>query len=208
VIKNTLKLLGNLFSVVFLLLVATFFLSAMGVELPTSLTSFAAKFVSALYAFLGSAWFFVFFAILWLGVGFKLGEESGWRTLAESYGSNFISPAKSGYIRGSGRIGDVSQNGSLKIAADANGVYLTTLWIFSFGHKKLFIPWRDIEKATELESLAFGDTWRVTNKLFGFLTKGKYLDLHLHKLSGQKIIIPWTTNLGQYIPDTVSRGGI
>jgi len=39
-------------------------------------------------------------------------------------------------------------NGALKLTANAEGLFIETLWLFSFGHPRLFIPWQDFHDAT------------------------------------------------------------
>lgn len=46
-----------------------------------------------------------------------------------------------------GLIGWAGYNGVLKLTANGEGLFMETIWLFSFGHPRLFIPWHEFREA-------------------------------------------------------------
>src|SRR5215475_7265121 len=98
-------------------------------------------------AFLQPPWFFLFFAVLWIGVGASLAWASGWRALAERFRS--AGPIEGERFRfASGWLGaskwfPVHYKGALFITVGRDGFLLSLFFPFRLGSPPLFIPWRE-----------------------------------------------------------------
>ncbi len=87
--------------------------------------------------------FLLTFVPLWLAIGFVIALASGWRSLASRYAADRDPPARRWSFQ-SGSLRQAGYNSVLTVAADREGLYLATIFLFRFGHTPLFIPWRDI----------------------------------------------------------------
>lgn len=92
---------------------------------------------------LGVVGFVPFFAAMWIGVNHLLGAVSGWKTLATDYGCDTPFTGSLLHMR-SGRLRFVGYNNCLNLGSNADGLYVSTLFLFRLGHPPLFIPWSDV----------------------------------------------------------------
>ncbi len=67
------------------------------------------------------------------------------------------------------------------------------MWIFpfSFGHKPLFIPWREISAVVEEKALVPDNTPKFLRKIAEIFTRAKYKRIELVSHSEQRLIINW-----------------
>ena len=90
--------------------------------------------------------FFLFplvFPVFWCVVCLLLSVVGGWKSLAESYGTD-LSPRGTAFLWQSGAVGLVAYRNCLNIHATPDGLFLSVAWLFRVGHRPLFIPWRAI----------------------------------------------------------------
>lgn len=87
--------------------------------------------------------FFLFFISMWLGVLIILSYGSGWKELARYYRYQNEGVSKKRYCQWA-NVGGVSYKGCMTIGGNEQGLYLSILFLFSFGSSSLFIPWKDI----------------------------------------------------------------
>jgi len=88
--------------------------------------------------------FFLFFIFVWLGIAFSLSYISGWRQLAQYYpyqNQTIVNKRQFQWANVRG----ISYKGCVTIGGNEQGLYLSILFLFSFGHPSLFIPWSDIK---------------------------------------------------------------
>ena len=90
--------------------------------------------------------FFIIFPIFWCAVIWLISQLSGWGALAQRYRALQPSSGKV-WSWQHGLIGWTGYNGVLKLTANAEGLFMETLWLFSFGHPRLFIPWHEFREA-------------------------------------------------------------
>jgi hypothetical protein len=105
--------------------------------------------------FLKSPWFFVLFGLLWLGVGAVLARASGWRALAERFRSaRPVDGARFRFVTGwiGASTWPVQYRGALFITISSEGFLLSIFFPFRLGSPSLFIPWTEVESATEEEA--------------------------------------------------------
>ena len=84
-----------------------------------------------------------FFVLLWTGIIYAISYSSGWQKLAETYSTTYA-PGQTQNCNCLFR-NSSSYNGVVQCASNKDGLYLSTIKLFSIGHKPLFIPWRDVE---------------------------------------------------------------
>lgn len=98
-----------------------------------------------------SVWFVVMlfaivFPIFWASVIWLISQLSGWGRLARRYRA--LQPASGQrWSWQYGMIGWAGYNGVLNLTANAEGLFMETLWLFGFGHPRLFIPWQEFHEA-------------------------------------------------------------
>ncbi|MES2460155.1 MAG: hypothetical protein V4671_06205 [Armatimonadota bacterium] len=86
--------------------------------------------------------FITFFVILWLLISWFLAQSGGWAALARQFpASNHVtvpppvSPLQAGEMNG------CRYKGCLNIGVTPQGMFLSILFLFRFGHPPLLIPW-------------------------------------------------------------------
>lgn len=85
-----------------------------------------------------------FFAGMFIGVSYLLSAMGGWSTLANDYRTD--APFAGALLRmRSGQLGMVNYGACLNLGSSAEGLYLSTMFLFRLGHPPLFIPWSDVE---------------------------------------------------------------
>src|SRR5262245_58318078 len=90
--------------------------------------------------------FAIIFPIFWCGVIWLVGQLSGWGQLALRYRT--LQPASGNVWSWQyGMINWAGYNGVLNLTANAEGLFMETIWLFSFGHPRLFIPWHEFREA-------------------------------------------------------------
>ena len=87
--------------------------------------------------------FFVCFVTMWLMVSLLLSYWSGWSELAQYYLYQNEPILKKKNFQWLSMRG-VKYKGCMTIGGNEQGLYLSVLFLFSFGSSKLFIPWQDI----------------------------------------------------------------
>jgi hypothetical protein len=100
---------------------------------------------SSLVWIIGPLWF----VFGWLLVMFVLSYIGGWSTLAKRYRvrSEYAGPR---WPRQSGKMRwGANYSGCLTLGASPEGLYLAMMWLFSFRHPPLLIPWQQIEVTRE-----------------------------------------------------------
>lgn len=121
-------------------------------------------------------YFFIFFVLLWVVVGFIVAQISGWAELSRCYRSGNPFEGRRWNFR-SGRMRlNMAYNNCLTIGADSEGLYLAVFFLFRSGHPPLFIPWQDISVKTgktflwKWKEFRFRQAPRVYLKIFGRLS--------------------------------------
>jgi hypothetical protein len=90
--------------------------------------------------------FAIAFVLFWCFVIWLISQLSGWARLAQRYHS--LRPTTGKVWRWQyGMIGWAGYNGILTLTANAEGLFMETLWLFGFGHPRLFIPWYEFREA-------------------------------------------------------------
>jgi hypothetical protein len=125
---------------------------------------------------------FAGFAVFWVFIVRRVARTSGWRDLATSYRATAPFHGRRRYLQ-SGSVGGVSHGGTLILGADADGLYMSVLAPFRFGHQPLYIPWSDVTVRREK---------RVFSRL-GVLTFAKHPSATLHTyLRTAKRLAAWS----------------
>jgi hypothetical protein len=88
----------------------------------------------------------VFFAAIWVGVTWLLGQMSGWHALMERYPDRHETPMlqlswQTGVM---GKIG-VNYRNILRLAACPSGLRLSVMKFFGLFARDFMVPWRDIK---------------------------------------------------------------
>lgn len=85
----------------------------------------------------------VFFAGLWVGIGFLLAATGGWQTIATHYPVDGAVPDAVKRFQ-SAEFGFVGYNSVLKLGANQRGLYVAAILPFRAGHTPFFVPWTDV----------------------------------------------------------------
>ncbi len=103
--------------------------------------------------------FLLIFPVMWLTVTALLSAVSGWPALADRFPSRGVAVVERiGYVSGSvGRSPGlpVAFRNSLVLTLASEGFELSTIWMFRFMHRPLFVPW------TEVASVEQQNRWMV-----------------------------------------------
>jgi len=199
------KFIGLILAISFLSYLALSLYSGTGGEIPAIAKQYVSTFRHLLDSFLTSHWFFVVFSAGWLGVSYTLGKESGWQNLAKKHSYKSQSDTPKTFYTGNGYIGNIRYNGILQISANNRGIYLRIFFPFRFGHKKLFLTWRDIASIT-LENGLFSDkTPGFLKKIGKSLSKTEYLDIKLNQFPEQRLTIQSFDKIRGLIPQNIKR---
>src|SRR4051812_6716649 len=91
--------------------------------------------------------FAIIFPLFWCGILGLIGFVGGWQGMAQRYRAS-QPPSGRLWTWQYGMVNWTGYNGALKLTANAEGLFIETLWLFSFGHPRLFIPWQDFHDAT------------------------------------------------------------
>ncbi|NOK57310.1 MAG: hypothetical protein GFH27_549309n44 [Chloroflexi bacterium AL-W] len=92
----------------------------------------------------------IFFVGLFVSVIFVTASRSGWTLLAKYYVFQPPFTGKKWHMQ-SAHMGFSHYRGCLTVGSSNEGLYLSTSFLFSFGHSPLFIPWSDITIAEQQE---------------------------------------------------------
>src|SRR4051812_40053529 len=87
----------------------------------------------------------VTFPLFWCGVLWLISFVDGWQGLARHYGTT-LTPSGRLWTWQYGMVNWAGYNGALKLTANADGLFVETLWLFSFAHARLLIPWQDFHE--------------------------------------------------------------
>lgn len=87
--------------------------------------------------------FIIFFIGVWIAISYGIAVTGGWNVLAEHYlnKSDFQGEL---FRFNSGQMGKASYGGVLILGTNPRGLYMSTFFMFRFGHPALLIPWEDI----------------------------------------------------------------
>jgi hypothetical protein len=95
-----------------------------------------------------ATWFwpiFPFYFIgLWFGISYLLSATGGWRALARCYPDEASSSEGQRFRFQSAQVGWVNYNNCVNVIVSPTGLRLSVFAPFRFGHRPIFIPWRDI----------------------------------------------------------------
>jgi hypothetical protein len=83
----------------------------------------------------------VWFAALWLAIGYIMASVSGWRRLRRHYATGAFEGATT---RISGYVGRSRYRGALIVGASSKGLYLNVAAPFRIGAGPLLVPWSEI----------------------------------------------------------------
>ncbi len=111
--------------------------------------------------------FLVIFPLFWLGITFLIAKISGWGTMAKYYRTD---NKPEGYTKSmtSGTVGWARYNYILHLVLNEEGLYMSTISIFSLTNPPLFIPWEHIELRGKVDFLMM-----VRQRLSIFTPNGK-----------------------------------
>jgi hypothetical protein len=90
--------------------------------------------------------FAIVFPLFWCGVIWLISQLSGWGRLAQHYRAT-IPPTGHRWSWQYGMVGWAGYNGVLTLTANNEGLFMEVLWLFGFGHPRLFIPWHEFREA-------------------------------------------------------------
>lgn len=90
--------------------------------------------------------FGIVFPIFWSLIIGLISVISGWQRLAQRYRAT-LPPSGKVWRWQYGMIGWAGYNGVLTLTANNQGLFMETLWLFGFGHPRLFIPWQEFREA-------------------------------------------------------------
>ncbi len=96
---------------------------------------------------------FIFIA-MWCGVCKLLALIGGWARLARRYPAGRRRAHDASWMQAGG-VGVVRYNGTLTLGTCPEGLHLSVMKLFSFGHPPVFIPW------PELHGLKAHDQWGI-----------------------------------------------
>ena len=144
--------------------------------------------------------FLVVFFVGWFGVNYKQAKDSGWKDLASIYAYNFKEPDSIKFYSGSGYIGKIINNRILRVSVTKEGIFIKKMFIFSIGHKPIFIPWGEVSGVLTKKSLLPGKTPKIIRKIAEFFLKKVYKEIKLKKFPHQYLIINWVLEFDKDIP--------
>jgi len=104
--------------------------------------------------------FVVSFVPLWIGAVFLTSLFSGWGALASHYATDRHPPAHVWTFQ-SGSMRLAGYNHILTVGANREGFYLSTMILFRFGHRPLFVPWSDITVTPKTNFFRSGMEFRL-----------------------------------------------
>jgi hypothetical protein len=87
--------------------------------------------------------FIIYFVMMWFAVLLILSYWSGWSELAQNYPYQGQPILKKKHFQWLNMRG-VSYKGCITIGGNEQGLYISVMYLFSFGAPSLFIPWQDI----------------------------------------------------------------
>jgi hypothetical protein len=90
--------------------------------------------------------FSIVFPLFWCAVIWLISQISGWGELAQHYRA-LQPPSGDLWSWQYGMISWAGYNGVLNLTANAEGLFMETIWLFRFGHPRLFIPWHEFREA-------------------------------------------------------------
>ncbi len=94
--------------------------------------------------FLAIIAFAIGFPFFWMAVTFAVAQLSGWASLARRFPAS-RPPTGQSFEWVSGKISRLSNyNRSLNVTVSSEGVHIVPNFIFKFGHKPIFLQWKDV----------------------------------------------------------------
>jgi len=190
------RIVGAVWFVIVLAFIAMLFYGDSGHPLPDAFVRYRQEFDQALNWFMTSGLFFPLFIAMWFASTWQLGNTSGWHRLATTYGlARGSSQDEARFTSGSGRVGSVAYNNSLKVATTRSQLVVRLLFLFRFRCPDLFIPWSEI-RSIRLQPTTLADGAPAFLKWIGKnLSRGTYARVELSKFPDQILIIPWNDKM-------------
>jgi len=84
------------------------------------------------------------YVILWCGIMAVAARMSGWIALAQKYRTTGPFTGSCWHFQHAQMRWLTNYSGVLTIGANGDGLYLSPMLLFRFGHARLFIPWTDM----------------------------------------------------------------
>ncbi len=88
--------------------------------------------------------FFVIFPLFWSGIVFFISRLGGWNRMADAYTYHEPLSAECLSMQSATLRFGTNYRAALKICADAEGIYFSTLFVYRPGHAPFFVPWGEI----------------------------------------------------------------
>jgi hypothetical protein len=114
--------------------------------------------------------FLVIFPLFWAMVVWLI-SRVGWAALANEWQTQ-NPPFGKMYSMVTARVGLANYRNTLQIHLNQSGIFLEPIWLFRFGHARLFVPWQDV---VALKSASF---FRLLAGVRLELQNGKSLTLY------------------------------
>jgi hypothetical protein len=190
------RIVGAVWAIVILGFMAVSFYADSGHPLPDAFVRYRHELEHALRWFMASGLFFPLFITMWFAGAWQLGKDSGWHRLAITYGiARGSSQDEAHFMFGSGRVGKVAYNNTLKVATTRSQLIIRLQFLFRFRCPDLFIPWSEI-KSIRLQPTTLADSAPGFLKWIGKnLSRGTYARIELSKFPDQILIIPWNDTM-------------
>jgi hypothetical protein len=108
-------------------------------------------------------YFWIVVPLFWMVLTQFVARISGWRSLAEAYPSIADPTGPLLRFQSAGLRMGSNYGGILNVATDAQGISLSVVLLFRFGHPPVFVPWGDIQ-AEMVEGFSRGVRLRFSRK--------------------------------------------
>jgi len=168
-----------------------------------SLANFFPKSFKQLHNKLIHSWIFWVICIIgWILECNQFAKRSGWKTLAEHF-SNIPYGLNKKFNTLTGIIGKYTYRGMLRVSFEDKGLLLKVLWLFSFGHKKIFIQWYDISKIIIKGILELEGNKNIISRILLKGSEKKFAELKLKKMPRAIVILPWNSEFQNKVPKNI-----
>jgi hypothetical protein len=203
--KTAIKVISFIWALAFFAFIAARFYGSLVGPLPPTIAAYFFTFQKALESFLSSWLFGVVFVFVWVAISFQLSIMGGWAKLAKHYRFTGRLPDSIKKLHmGSGRIGNISYNNTLRVAVSRSGIVLKVFFMFRIGHPCLQIPWQCIEAICIQGSPIDKSRNPILHAISSKLSWSKYAKISLNQLPDQNLIIPWKIEFSSNIPNSIT----
>jgi hypothetical protein len=86
--------------------------------------------------------FLVIFPLFWTMIVWLI-SRVGWTALAQQWQTT-SQPSGTLYSMVTAQVGFANYRNTLQIHLNQSGIFLEPIWLFRFGHARLFVPWQDV----------------------------------------------------------------